>query len=139
MDKGRPSPIALMSPAKSKAFTKNKTKIEGVENDGNKYTIEKGFLQDKMKNISDVLTQARGSQLTNPDGTLSFKIVDIEPGGLFSYLGIQNNDVITHINGKKISNLNEVMSLFGKISNVDKMNLTVTRGGDEVPLQYNIR
>ncbi|MCO4755068.1 MAG: PDZ domain-containing protein [Bacteriovoracaceae bacterium] len=138
-DKGRPSPIALMSPAKSKAFTKNKTKIEGVENDGNKYTIEKGFLQDKMKNISDVLTQARGIQLTNPDGTLSFKIVDIEPGGLFSYLGIQNNDVITHINGKKISNLNEVMSLFGKISNVDKMNLTVTRGGDEVPLQYNIR
>lgn len=136
---GRPSPIARMSPSQSKAFKKNLKKIEGVENEGNKYTIEKGFIQDKMKNISDVLTQARGIQLTNPDGSLSFKIVDVEPGGIFSYLGIQNNDIITHINGKKISNLNEVMSLFGKVSNMDKMDLTITRGGEEVPLQYNIR
>ena len=137
--KDRPSPIALMSPSQSKAFKKNQKKIEGVENEGNKYTIEKGFIQDKMKNISDVLTQARGIQLTNPDGSLSFKIVDVEPGGIFSYLGIQNNDIITHINGKKISNLNEVMSLFGKVSNMDKMDLTISRGGEEVPLQYNIR
>lgn len=130
--------ISVMSPSQSKAF-KSAKKPEGIQNDGNNYTIEKSFIQDKMKNISDVLTQARGIQMTNPDGTLSFKIVDVEPGGIFSYLGIQNNDVITRINGKKISNLNEVMGLFGGIKNLDKMNITVNRNGEEVPLKYNIQ
>lgn len=138
-DQSRPSGIAVMSPSQSKAFKRTSHKVEGIKNEGNKYTIEKSFIQDKMKNISDVLTQARGIQLTNPDGTISFKIVDVEPGGIFSYLGVQNNDVITQINGKKISNLNEVMSWFGNISKVDKMSITVNRNGDEVPLDYNIQ
>lgn len=133
------SRIAVMSPSKSKAFKRRSMKIDGIENKGNEYTIEKSFIKDKMKNISDVLTQARGIQMTNPDGSIAFKIVDVEPGGIFSYLGIQNNDVITQINGKKISNLNEVMSLFGKISNVDKMKITINRNGQEVPLDYSIR
>lgn len=137
-DTGR-GKIAVMSPSQSKEFKRRSLKIEGIENKGNSFTIEKSFIQDKMKNISDVLTQARGIQLSNPDGSISFKIVDVEPGGIFSYLGIQNNDVITHINGKKISNLNEVMSLFGKISNVDKMKITVNRNGEPVPLDYSIR
>lgn len=133
------SNIAMMSPRESRQFTQNKKNVQGISNDGNNFTIEKNFIQEKMKNISDVLTQARGIQMTNPDGSLAFKIVEIEPGGIFSYLGIQNNDVITQINGKKITNLNEVMSLFGKISNVDKMNLTINRNGEEVPLEYNIK
>ncbi|MEX1099365.1 MAG: PDZ domain-containing protein, partial [Bacteriovoracaceae bacterium] len=135
----RRSPIAVMSARESKSFSDRKGKVEGIENDGNSFVIEQSFIQEKMKNISDVLTQARGIQLTNPDGSLSFKIVDVEPGGIFSYLGIQNNDIITQINGKKITNLNEVMSLFGKISNVDKMNITINRSGEEVPLDYKIR
>jgi type II secretory pathway component PulC len=134
-----PSPIAVMSPSKSKQFKKNRKKINGIENDGNSFSIEKSFLKDKMSNISDILTQARGIQINNPDGTISFKIVDIEPGGVFAYLGIENNDIITQINGESISDLNAVMSLFGKIGNVDKLNLTVKRGGTETPLDYKFK
>lgn len=133
------SRISVMTPSQSKTFSKRKKKLDGIENEGNQYTIEKSFIQDKMKNISDILTQARGVQITNPDGTLSFKIVDVQPGGVFSYLGIQNNDIITKINGKKISNLNEVMGLFGGISNVQSMKITINRDGQEVPLDYKIR
>jgi len=134
----RSSPIAVMSPRQSKAF-KRKEKVDGIENDGNEFTVEKTFLQDKLKDINSVLTQARGIQLTNPDGSLSFKIVEIQPGSVFSYLGIENNDIITEIGGKKINDLNQVMSLFGKISNLDKLNLKIKRNGEEVPLNYKFR
>ena len=132
------SPIAVLDKKASKTFIANK-KIEGIENDGNTFKIKKDFLKEKMKNISDVLTQARGIQMTNPDGSMSFKIVDVEPGGIFSYLGIQNNDIITHINGKKINDLNEVMGLFGKITGLSNLKITVTRGGEEVPLDYKLQ
>jgi type II secretory pathway component PulC len=133
------SPIAVMSPSKSKQYKQNKKKIKGIENDGNSFSIDKSFLKEKMSNISDILTQARGIQINNPDGTISFKIVDIEPGGVFAYLGIENNDIITQINGESISDLNAVMGLFGKIGNVDKLNLTVKRGGTETPLDYKFK
>jgi type II secretory pathway component PulC len=133
------SPIAVLSPTKSRQFKKSRKKIKGIENDGNSFSIEKSFLKNKMSNISDILTQARGIQINNPDGTISFKIVDIEPGGIFAYLGIENNDIITQINGESINDLNAVMSLFGKISNVDKLNLTVKRGGTETPLDYKFK
>ncbi len=133
------SPIAVMSPSKSKQFTQNKKKINGIQNEGNSFTIEKSFMKDKMSNISDILTQARGIQINNPDGSISFKIVDIEPGGIFAYLGIENNDIITQINGESINDLNAVMSLFGKISNIDRLNLTVKRGGSETPLDYKFK
>ena len=137
-EKRRSSPISVMSPKKSRAFVQNK-KIEGIENDGNEFTIEKNFIQDKLKDINSILTQARGIQLTNPDGSLSFKIVEIQPGSVFSYLGIENNDIITEIGGKKITDLNQVMSLFGKLTNLDKLNLKIKRNGEEVPLNYKFR
>ena len=135
----RSSPIAVMSPKQSRAYTKRAEKVDGIENDGNDYTIEKTFLQEKLKDINSILTQARGIQLTNPDGSMSFKIVEIQPGSVFSYLGIENNDIITEIGGKKINDLNQVMSLFGSLQNLDKLNLKVKRGGEEVPLNYKFR
>jgi len=133
------SPIAVMNPSQSRSYTKRQEKIDGIENEGNDFTIEKTFLQDKLKDINSILTQARGIQLTNPDGSLSFKIVEIQPGSVFSYLGIENNDIITEIGGKKINDLNQVMSLFGSLQGLDKLNLKVKRNGEEVPLNYKFR
>ena len=92
-----------------------------------------------MKNIQQILTQARAIKITNPDGSLSFKIVEITPGSVYSSLGIQNEDIITHINGKPISNLNEVMGLFGGIQNMSKLNISVNRSGSQQDLDYQFQ
>lgn len=133
------SPINVLSSTESKRFKKAQKKIKGIENDGNSFTIDKTLIAQKMENIQDILTQARGIQITNPDGTLSFKIVDIQPGGVFSYLGIENGDIITQINGQPISDLNMIMGLFGKITNLDKLNITINRGGTPTPLDYKFK
>jgi type II secretory pathway component PulC len=131
--------MAILSPKASAQYKKNLEKIDGIENDGNNFNIKKDFLQDKLSDISSILTQARGIQINNPDGTISFKVVDIEPGGVFAYLGVQDNDIITHINGEPITELNQVMSLFGKIGNISNLNLTIKRGGEPVTQNYNIK
>ena len=136
---GRSKPVKVLSPKKSKEFKKKNAKIKGIETDGNNFKIDKKFLQSKLKDINSILTQARGIPIRNPDGSLSFKIVEIETGGVFDYLGITNGDLITEINGEPIKEINDVMNLFGKISNIPSLNLTLKRNGEAVTQNYNIK
>lgn len=130
--------ISVMSPAQAGAF-KQQQKMKGIENQGNKYVIAKDLLDEKLKDISVVLTQAKAIKIQQPDGTLAFKITEIDPGGIFSYLGIQNDDIITSINGKPISDLNEVMALFGRIKNLDQLQLGVRRDGEDTNMDYQMK
>lgn len=70
---------------------------------------------------------------------MSFKLTEMDPEGLFSYLGLQDQDIITSINGRPIYDMNEVMGLFGRIKNLDKLQLGVKREGTDSVLDYNIK
>lgn len=128
--------ISVLSPGAGKAAIKE-AKDSGIINEGNKYKIKKTLRDDMLNNISEVLTQARAVKIQNPDGSLAFKMTEIVPGSVYSKLNIQNDDIITHINGKKITNLNEIMSLFGRIKEVDQLSLTISRGGMPQDFDYN--
>jgi type II secretory pathway component PulC len=132
------SPISVMSPAQSRQFKATK-KIPGIENVGNKFVIQKQLLDEKLKDIAAILTQARAIKIQNPDGSLSFKLTEMDPQGIFPYLGLQDQDIITSINGKPIYDLNEVMALFGKIKNLDNLSLGVKREGADSVQEYTIK
>jgi type II secretion system protein C len=132
------SPISVMSPSQSKQFVATK-KMPGIENVGNKFKISKTLLDDKMKDIGAILTQARAIKIQNPDGTISFKLTEMDPQGLFPYLGLQDQDIITSINGKPIYDMNEVMGLFAKIKNLDNLSLGVKREGSDSVQEYSIK
>ena len=125
----------VVSPDKGKKLMKQ-NKNTDIKNEGNSYRIKKSVRDSMLANISEILTQARAIQIKNPDGSYSFKMTEIVPGSVYSQLGIQDGDIITQINGKKITNLNEVMSLFGKIKDIDQFQLNFKRGGIESVKDY---
>ena len=139
-EKGREtrSPISVMSPSQSRQFKANK-KMSGIDNVGNKFAIQKGLLDEKMKDIAQILTQARAIKIQNPDGTISFKLTEMDPEGLFPYLGLQDQDIITSINGKPIYDMNEVMGLFSRIKNLDNLQLGIKREGSDSVQEYSIK
>lgn len=132
------SPISVLSPSQSKAFLKNKT-IPGIENSGNNFKISKSLINEKLKDIGQILTQAKAVPIQNPDGTMAFRMTEMDPEGIFPYLGLQDQDIITSINGQPIQNINEVMSLFGKIKNLENLSLGIRREGSEVTQEYQIK
>jgi type II secretory pathway component PulC len=132
------SPISIMSASDAKTFKANK-KMNGIDNVGNKFVISKALLDDKLKDIGAILTQARAIQIQNPDGSLSFKMTEMDPNGIFPYLGLQDQDTITAINGKPIYDLNEVMGLFGRIKNLENLSLGVKREGADSTQEYSIK
>ncbi len=131
------SPINVLSSTEGRQALNAQNNKKQILSDGNKFNIKKQFLNDQLKDIGSILTQARAIQITNPDGSLSFNIQEVEPGSIYSTLDIQNNDTITQINGKKIQSINQVMELFGRVRQLDKLELSVSRGGIETTRSYN--
>lgn len=116
-----------------------KYRREGIDNEGENFNITKGALNKYLGSIDQILMQARAIQIVNPDGSISFKVTDIVPGSLYSALGLQNEDIIQEINGKKIHSLNEVMNMFAKIQSIENLQIKVTKeDGEERVLDYNI-
>lgn len=127
--------LTILSPQAGKKLLESQA-TDGIKNEGNNFTIKKNFRDNMLKDMGNVLTQARAIQIKNPDGSLSFKMTEVLPGSIYSKLNIQNDDIITALNGKKIENLNDIMSLFGRIKDVDKLQITVKRDGTEQNMDY---
>ncbi len=103
----------------------------------NKFKIKKSLRDSMLSNIGEVLTQARAVQIKNPDGSLSFRMQEIVPGSIYSKLNIENGDIITKINGKGFTSVNDVMSLFGQLKERDHYEISVMRNGAETTFEYD--
>lgn len=130
-------PYKVLSPSQGKKLLENKDMDDSVQNEGNKYAIKKEERTKLLANLDELLTQALAVQIKNPDGSLSFKLTEIVPGSFYTKIGIQNGDIIKSINGKPITNMNQVMTLFGKISEVDQFQLGILRSGSTINKEYN--
>lgn len=126
--------MKILSPkAGSKLFKSNNPNIKNV---GNNFKIKRQFRDSMINNMSEVLTQAKAIQINNPDGSLAFKMTEVVPGSIYSQLNIQNDDIITSINGKKIENLNELMTLLGRIKEIDQFQIGRKRNGMDENLEF---
>jgi type II secretory pathway component PulC len=128
--------LTILNPNAGKKLMDNMNDKD-INNQGNTYKIKKSVRDDLLANISEVLTQARAIQIKNPDGTYSFKMTEIVPGSIYSKLGIQNGDIISEIDGKKIQNLNEIMTKFGTIKDKDHFSLGLKKNGNVETKEYD--
>ena len=128
------TPMKIYSPKAGKKFFQSNN--PSIKNVGNSFKIKRSFRDSMINNMSEVLTQAKALQITNPDGSLAFKMTEVVPGSIYSQLNIQNDDIITSINGKKIENLNELMSLLGRIKEIDQFQIGLKRNGMIENLEY---
>ena len=126
--------IQILSKSEGKKALKKKKK--GISSVGNNFKIKKSVRDNALKNIQNVLTQARAIQIKNPDGSLAFKMTDVVPGSIYSQLDIKDGDIISEINGKKIENINEILTLFGKIKDIDNLSLTILKDGQKQEKDY---
>jgi type II secretion system protein C len=128
-------PMKILSAKEGRKLFKSAN--PNIKNVGNNFKIKKAYRETMMNNMSEILTQAKALQITNPDGSLCFKMTEVVPGSLYTQLNIQENDIVCSINGKKIENLNELMGFLGKIREIDNMQIGVNRNGMTENLDYN--
>jgi serine protease Do len=78
------------------------------------------------------VTPARARRLNLPAGTGGAIVSDVEPGGAASRGGIIPGDVITDINGQKVTSVDQVSKALEAVADGRTARIIVVRGGREV-------
>ena len=78
-----------------------------------------------------VVVKEKGKQI-------GYRLQPQQKGELLSELGIQNNDVITQINGIKLDKPQNGISALRKLSTAKNLSIVVKRDGAEVPLNISL-
>ncbi|MEK6626134.1 MAG: hypothetical protein AABY86_14280, partial [Bdellovibrionota bacterium] len=130
------SPITYVDPQTGQKLL-DASRPKEIKNEGNKFSIKKSYRDQILQDVGNILSQARAVQLKNPDGTLSFKMTEVVPGSIYSHLNITDGDVINRINGREITNSNDIMNMFGRIKDLDHLSISLNRGGSDIELEYD--
>ncbi|OFZ26023.1 MAG: hypothetical protein A2181_05660 [Bdellovibrionales bacterium RIFOXYA1_FULL_38_20] len=133
---GPTKPFTIFSPEEGKRML-DQSSASGIINQGNNFKIKKSYRDQQLVNLSQLLTQARALPINNPDGTISYKFTEIVPDSLYTKLGMQNGDIVHKINGSPIRSMNQVMSFFGQIKEMNHYELEITRNGSPTNLSFD--
>ena len=128
--------LNVLTKAQASALSESEKKF--IINEGNTFKIKQKFLTEKLKNIQGILNDAYSTKIDNADGSQSYKISNIAPSSIYAYLGIQNNDIITSVDGKKIKSMTDILSFFSKIKTIKNIQLSIERNGRVEDLKYII-
>jgi general secretion pathway protein C len=104
----------------------------------NKYEVCRGTLDSQLGNLSTISTQARIVPSFKNGVANGFKLFSIQPGSLYSSIGVENGDVIQRINGYEINSPDRALELFQKLKESSHVTIETERGGQAVKKEYTI-
>jgi general secretion pathway protein C len=113
---------------------------EGINKVGeNNYAIKQTYLEQQLKDINNVLQTAKAVPYTVGNKMKGFLIQNIEPESPFASLGLSQGDVLMSANDVVFDNLGKGVEAFQILRNAKRIELKVLRGGQEIPLSYEVK
>ena len=136
-----PAPVAHAGPAArgASAPAGGQPPLEGVKSVGdNRYAVKKSFIDSTLSNLNAVATQARIVPSFKNGVANGFKLFSIQPGSLYSAIGVQNGDVIQRINGYEINSPDKALEVYQKLRESPHITIDIDRNGQSIRKEYNI-
>jgi general secretion pathway protein C len=113
--------------------------MDGVRSVGpNQYQIDKGVIDSTLGDLNKIAMQARIVPSFENGVANGFKLFSIQPGSLYSAIGIENGDVIQRINGYEINSPDKALELYQKLRESQHVKIDVKRGGQVISKDYTI-
>jgi general secretion pathway protein C len=114
-------------------------KMEGVRKIAdNRFEIDGSVLDQTLGDLNKIATQARIVPSFENGVANGFKLFSIQPGSLYSAIGIENGDVITRINGYEINSPEKALQLYEKLKESGHITVQGKRGGQPYTYEYNV-
>ena len=126
------------------AIALNKPKPRGpiIKDDSDESNVKMTISRDEVnKYTSDLFTTLKQARVVphRENGELvGFKFVSIRPNSVFQKLGMKNGDIITSVNGEKITSPAQAMETYQALRESDNVQLGTIRGGKKRTTDYNI-
>ncbi|HIP02210.1 MAG TPA: PDZ domain-containing protein [Campylobacterales bacterium] len=131
----RPS-TGRSSKASSQSSEQEQEPVEFVP--GEPVELTRAELNTYVKNPNKIWKNIRIQELRK-DGTLNgFRVNYVKKGSFFERAGLKSGDVIKGIDGKEIKSLSDVMKYYSNVETLDGLSLSVSRGEEELNLEFNV-
>jgi type II secretory pathway component PulC len=101
--------------------------------------VPRATIERHLANLPDVLASALATQRYR-DGAGGQRVVDgfevtqVRSGGVAEQVGLRDGDVITEVNGQPLDGMPTVLRLFGEVSSMTEVKMTVLRRGQVLTL-----
>jgi general secretion pathway protein C len=104
----------------------------------NRYEIERTALNETLSDLNKIATQARIVPSFKNGQSNGFKLFSIQPGSLYSSIGVENGDVIQRVNGYELNSPEKALELYQKLKETGHVTIQLERGGQVITKQYDI-
>jgi len=114
---------------------------KGISRTGNnRYSVTRSSLNEYLKQLPDILQQARVEPKYGTDGKiLGHTFTWIEKGSIFESLGFAKGDMLTSVNGERVNNNMEAQKLFQQFRADSQFSVVVkNEQGETREISYNI-
>ncbi|MDX8413533.1 MAG: type II secretion system protein GspC [Mariprofundales bacterium] len=101
--------------------------------------LSRQVVNNAMANFSTLLSQARILPHFTNGKADGFLVTDIAAGSLYQSLGLQNGDILSGVNGKPVTSMEQAMNMYRQLQKAPSVDVSVMRGGQAVTFHYNIR
>ena len=124
-----------MSAKTAKAATNGN--ISQVEE--NKFVVKRAEIDSQMSNFNALITQARAVPEMQGGEMVGFRLMQIQPGSFYEKIGLKLGDIITSVNGQKVTDVNKAFDMLKELKHMNSLDLGTLRNGKEVNLNYDIQ
>ncbi|HYS79628.1 MAG TPA: type II secretion system protein GspC [Anaeromyxobacteraceae bacterium] len=104
----------------------------------NKYEVKKKFIEDTLSDLNKIATQARIVPSFKNGVANGFKLFSIQPGSLYSAIGVENGDVIQRINGYEMNSPDKALEVYQKLRESQNIKIEIERNGQTVTKDYKV-
>ena len=105
---------------------------------GNRYEIDRKVIDQTLGDLNQIATQARIVPSFKNGVANGFKLFSIQPGSLYSAIGIENGDVLQRVNGYEINSPEKALELYQKLRESSHVTIELERNGQPIRKEYNI-
>ena len=106
---------------------------------GDTVTIARSDIQESLKNINKLLTQARIRPHLKDGKSEGFVLSYIKSNSFFTKLGLRRGDIIKSINGKQINTPEDAFSFYQALESGEPLSMEINRGGKPKTINYRFK
>ncbi len=106
---------------------------------GDTVTVARSDIQDSMKNINKLLTQARIRPHLKDGKADGFVLSYIKENSFFTQLGLKRGDIVKSINGKQINTPEDAFSFYKALESGSPLAMEISRGGQPKIINYRFK
>ena len=107
--------------------------------DGTHWLIESRAVHSAVRNLNQLMMQARAVPNMVAGKPNGFRIVEIQPGSLYQEVGLLPGDVIEAINGMSMSDPQNFMKALSTLGTATQVNIDLVRNGAPQTFSYQIQ